>query len=49
MSLISEILKYYDENEFHDWVHAETDAAVLKAQHPEFEMWTCGNRYMQLG
>jgi nitrite reductase (cytochrome c-552) len=39
---VDEILKYYDENEFHDWVHAETDAAVLKAQHPEFEMWNQG-------
>ena len=25
-----------------DWTHAETGAAVLKAQHPEFEMWNQG-------
>jgi nitrite reductase (cytochrome c-552) len=27
---------------FTDWVHAETRAKVLKAQHPEFEMWNQG-------
>ena len=25
-----------------DWTHAETGAKVLKAQHPEFEMWNQG-------
>jgi nitrite reductase (cytochrome c-552) len=37
-----EILSYYDEVGFKDWVHAETGAPVLKAQHPEFEMWNQG-------
>jgi len=37
-----EILAYYDEIGFKDWVHAETGAPVLKAQHPEFEMWSQG-------
>ena len=27
---------------FKDWVHAETGAPALKAQHPEFEMWNQG-------
>jgi nitrite reductase (cytochrome c-552) len=27
---------------FKDWVHAETGMDVLKAQHPEFEMWSQG-------
>jgi nitrite reductase (cytochrome c-552) len=27
---------------FYDWVHAETGAKVLKAQHPEFEVWSQG-------
>jgi nitrite reductase (cytochrome c-552) len=27
---------------FKDWVHAETGFEVLKAQHPEFELWTQG-------
>ncbi|NLH47632.1 MAG: ammonia-forming cytochrome c nitrite reductase subunit c552 [Myxococcales bacterium] len=37
-----QILAYYDEAEFKDWVHADTGAAVLKAQHPEFEVWSQG-------
>jgi nitrite reductase (cytochrome c-552) len=37
-----EILSYYEENGFKDWTHAETGAPVLKAQHPEFEMWNQG-------
>ena len=27
---------------FKDWVHAETGFDVLKAQHPEFEVWSTG-------
>ena len=27
---------------FTDWMHAETGAKVLKAQHPEFEVWSQG-------
>lgn len=37
-----EILGYYDAIKFKDWTHAETGAGVLKAQHPEFEMWNQG-------
>ena len=37
-----EILGYYQENGFRDWQHAESGAPVLKAQHPEFEMWNQG-------
>lgn len=38
-----EILAYYEEQTDHkDWVHASTGADVLKAQHPEFEMWNQG-------
>lgn len=37
-----EILAYYDEIGFKDWTHAETGAPMLKAQHPEFEMWSQG-------
>jgi nitrite reductase (cytochrome c-552) len=39
---VEQIEAYYDEIGFKDWVHAETGAAVLKAQHPEFEMWNQG-------
>jgi nitrite reductase (cytochrome c-552) len=39
---IEEIQAYYDQEKFKDWTHAETGAPVLKAQHPEFEMWNQG-------
>lgn len=39
---VEEILAYYDEAGFKDWTHAETGAPMLKAQHPEFEMWSQG-------
>jgi len=34
--------EYYDEVGHNDWTHAETGAPMLKAQHPEFEMWSQG-------
>jgi nitrite reductase (cytochrome c-552) len=37
-----DILAYYEEEGFSDWTHAETGAGVLKAQHPEFEMYSQG-------
>lgn len=37
-----EILSYYDESGFKDWTHKDTGAATLKAQHPEFEMYSQG-------
>ncbi len=37
-----EILAYYDEAGFKDWTHALTGAPALKAQHPEFELWSKG-------
>jgi nitrite reductase (cytochrome c-552) len=37
-----EILAYYEENGHKDWVHAESGAPALKAQHPEFETWNQG-------
>ncbi len=39
---VEEILAYYDEAKFKDWTHAETGAPMLKAQHPEFELWSQG-------
>ena len=34
--------KFEDGHRFFDWKHAETGAEVLKAQHPEFEVWSQG-------
>ena len=39
---VENILAYYDTVQFKDWSHAESGAPVLKAQHPEFEMWNQG-------
>ncbi|MBN1206451.1 MAG: ammonia-forming cytochrome c nitrite reductase subunit c552 [Myxococcaceae bacterium] len=39
---IENILAYYEENGHVDWTHADTGAKVLKAQHPEFELWNQG-------
>ena len=34
--------RFPDGTPFSDWTHARTGAQVLKAQHPEFEMWSQG-------
>ncbi len=34
--------KFPDGQRFFDWKHGKTGAEVLKAQHPEFEMWSQG-------
>ncbi len=34
--------RFPDGERFSDWTHARTGAKVLKAQHPEFEMWSQG-------
>jgi nitrite reductase (cytochrome c-552) len=45
---VEQIEKTYDDHtfpdnhRFYDFAHAETGAEVLKAQHPEFEMWSQG-------
>jgi nitrite reductase (cytochrome c-552) len=37
-----DILAYYDREKFRDWTHGDSGAPALKAQHPEFEMWSQG-------
>ena len=39
---VDQALAYYNEIDFKDWTHADTGAPMLKAQHPEFEMWSLG-------
>jgi nitrite reductase (cytochrome c-552) len=39
---VENIQAFYDEAQFKDWTHADTGAGVLKAQHPEFELWSQG-------
>ncbi len=39
---VENIMAFYDETGFKDWLHKDTGAGMLKAQHPEFEMWSQG-------
>jgi nitrite reductase (cytochrome c-552) len=39
---VEQIQAYYDEIGFRDWTHTDTGAPALKAQHPEFELWSQG-------
>jgi nitrite reductase (cytochrome c-552) len=39
---VDSILAVYEENGHADWTHAVSGARVLKAQHPEFEMYNQG-------
>jgi nitrite reductase (cytochrome c-552) len=41
-SKVENILAYYDEVGHKDWTHTDTGAPALKAQHPEFELWSQG-------
>jgi nitrite reductase (cytochrome c-552) len=40
--LVEQMLAYYDEVGFADWTHQDSGARVLKAQHPEFEVYNQG-------
>jgi nitrite reductase (cytochrome c-552) len=40
--LVEQIESYYDEVGWKDWTHKTSGAATLKAQHPEFELWSQG-------
>jgi nitrite reductase (cytochrome c-552) len=39
---IDEMEAHYDAYEFKDWTHKETNAPMIKIQHPEFELWSTG-------
>nr|WP_076387697.1 ammonia-forming cytochrome c nitrite reductase subunit c552 [Vaginimicrobium propionicum] len=39
---VNDAIKYYDEEGFSDFQHADTKANVIKAQHPDFETWSQG-------
>ncbi len=42
---IDDIDGYYQRIEFTDWTHAETNAPMIKIQHPEYELFTTGLHY----
>jgi nitrite reductase (cytochrome c-552) len=37
---IDNIEAYYQKLDFKDWTHKESNAPMIKIQHPEFEMWS---------
>jgi nitrite reductase (cytochrome c-552) len=39
---VEQIEAYYDEIGYDDWQHGITGGGMLKAQHPEFELWSQG-------
>jgi nitrite reductase (cytochrome c-552) len=46
---IDQIVEYYTENGFSDWKYPGTDTPMLKAQHPEYEMYTADSTHFKAG
>jgi nitrite reductase (cytochrome c-552) len=46
---IENILAYYKENGFKDWEYPDTKTPMLKAQHPEYEMFTADSTHFKAG
>ncbi len=46
---IENILDYYTENGFKDWEYPDTKTPMLKAQHPEYEMYTAESTHFKAG
>jgi len=46
---IEAIEAYYDELGFSDWQHAESGAAMIKIQHPEYELFTADSTHYKAG
>lgn len=39
---VEDMLTYYDESNFTDYTHAVSKTPILKAQHPDYELWSTG-------
>lgn len=46
---IEQIIAYYDEIGFSDWKYPGANTPMLKAQHPEYEMFTAGSTHYKAG
>jgi nitrite reductase (cytochrome c-552) len=46
---IENIAAYYQEEGFSDWTHPDSGAAMIKMQHPEFEMYTNNSTHYNAG
>jgi nitrite reductase (cytochrome c-552) len=44
---VEEIENYYDEYEFYDWIHPLSKAPILKAQHPDYELFQHSIHYQR--
>jgi nitrite reductase (cytochrome c-552) len=46
---IEQIIHYYDELGFNDWIHPDSGAQLLKMQHPEYETYTADSTHYKAG
>lgn len=46
---VEEMWQYYTEIGFKDWEYPDTKTPMLKAQHPEYEMYTAGSTHYNAG
>jgi nitrite reductase (cytochrome c-552) len=46
---VEEMYEYYEGLGFKDWTYPETDTPMLKAQHPDYEMFTAGSTHYEAG
>ena len=46
---IEQIYEYYTEEGFTDWTHPDSGALLLKAQHPEYEIFTADSTHYAAG
>jgi nitrite reductase (cytochrome c-552) len=46
---IENIAQYYQDNQFKDWDHPQSGAAMIKMQHPEYELFTAGSTHYNAG
>jgi len=46
---IEQILEYYDELGFKDWEYPDTKTPMLKAQHPDYELYTADSTHFKAG
>jgi nitrite reductase (cytochrome c-552) len=46
---IDQIVDYYSANKFADWTYPDTGTPMIKAQHPDYEMFTAGSTHFNAG
>lgn len=46
---IDQIAAYYQEIGFTDWTHPDSGAAMIKMQHPDYELYTAGSTHYTAG